>query len=180
MFSMITYSGGTNFGFFNGANWMDEESTDYQPTITSYGEPGHVIDHVINHVMSITYAADYDAPISECGDITEKYIIVREVMQKHATDSLCKRRKLKLMYVHFTPPSLLFLSSLSPSIFLSLFFPHLSPFPFFLSLAAVFPLPPIPPNLPKASYGEVKFTLFLPIVSATGQCPVSYHLLHVP
>ena len=37
---------------------MDEESTDYQPTITSYGESGHVTDHVINHVihhvMSVT------------------------------------------------------------------------------------------------------------------------------
>ena len=94
VFNDYTYSGGTNFGFFNGANWMDKESTDYQPTITSYGEPGHVTGHVINHVISITYATDYDAPISECGDITEKYITVREVMQKHATDSLCKRRKL--------------------------------------------------------------------------------------
>ena len=54
MFSMITYSGGTNFGFFNGANWMDKESTDYQPTITSYGEHGHVTGHVINHVMTVT------------------------------------------------------------------------------------------------------------------------------
>ena len=46
----ITFSsGGTNFGFFNGANWMDEASTDYQPTITSYGKSLHsVTDHVIS------------------------------------------------------------------------------------------------------------------------------------
>jgi len=52
------FHGGTNFGFFNGANYQDK----YEPTITSY---------------------DYDAPLSECGDITEKYKAVREVLIKH-------------------------------------------------------------------------------------------------
>ena len=46
--------------------------------------------HVIDHVMIDCHAADYDAPISECGDITEKYIAVREVMVKYAEDSLRK------------------------------------------------------------------------------------------
>jgi len=50
--------GGTNFGFTNGANCGGK----YEPTITSY---------------------DYDAPISECGDITEKYYMVKEVIEKH-------------------------------------------------------------------------------------------------
>ncbi|MHA6485086.1 glycoside hydrolase family 35 protein [Paenibacillus sp. strain BS8-2] len=52
------FHGGTNFGFYNGANHL----VNYEPTITSY---------------------DYDAPLSECGDVTEKYMAVREVMRKH-------------------------------------------------------------------------------------------------
>lgn len=49
------FHGGTNFGFYNGANYHDK----YEPTITSY---------------------DYDSPLSECGDITEKYEAVRSVV----------------------------------------------------------------------------------------------------
>jgi beta-galactosidase len=55
------FHGGTNFGFYNGANYQDK----YEPTVTSY---------------------DYDAPLSECGDITEKYLAVREVLQKHGVE----------------------------------------------------------------------------------------------
>ncbi|MFC5450358.1 glycoside hydrolase family 35 protein [Paenibacillus aestuarii] len=47
------FHGGTNFGFYNGANFQDK----YEATITSY---------------------DYDAPLSECGDETDKYRAVRE------------------------------------------------------------------------------------------------------
>jgi len=50
--------GGTNFGFMNGANLYKG----YKPQITSY---------------------DYDAPISEAGDLTPKYFIIREVILKH-------------------------------------------------------------------------------------------------
>lgn len=49
------FHGGTNFGFYNGANYGNE----YQPTVTSY---------------------DYDCPLSETGDITPKYLAVREVI----------------------------------------------------------------------------------------------------
>ncbi|MBO0600607.1 beta-galactosidase [Sporosarcina sp. E16_3] len=52
------FHGGTNFGFYNGANY----GNDYQPTVTSY---------------------DYDCPVSEVGDITPKYLAVREVIAKH-------------------------------------------------------------------------------------------------
>lgn len=52
------FHGGTNFGFYNGANFQEK----YEPVVTSY---------------------DYDAPLSECGDVTEKYMSVREVMRKH-------------------------------------------------------------------------------------------------
>lgn len=50
--------GGTNFGFTSGAN---HNTDDYQPTITSY---------------------DYDAAISECGDITPKFRAFRKVLEK--------------------------------------------------------------------------------------------------
>lgn len=49
--------GGTNFGFMNGANYADA----YQPTVTSY---------------------DYDAPVSEEGDLTEKFRLFREAVKK--------------------------------------------------------------------------------------------------
>ncbi|MCA0757694.1 beta-galactosidase [Paenibacillus sp. N4] len=52
------FHGGTNFGFWSGANYFDT----YEPTITSY---------------------DYDVPIGESGDITGKFYAVREVIGKY-------------------------------------------------------------------------------------------------
>ncbi|WP_168120862.1 beta-galactosidase family protein [Paenibacillus sp. HB172176] len=52
------FHGGTNFGFYNGAN----HQLQYEPTITSY---------------------DYDAPLSECGDVTEKFYAVRDVLSRY-------------------------------------------------------------------------------------------------
>ncbi|WP_028548845.1 glycoside hydrolase family 35 protein [Paenibacillus sp. UNC451MF] len=52
------FHGGTNFGFYNGANHIKT----YEPTVTSY---------------------DYDSPLSESGEPTEKYYAVREVLQKY-------------------------------------------------------------------------------------------------
>lgn len=57
-FNFYMFHGGTNFGFYNGANRYEK----YSPTITSY---------------------DYDAPLSECGDPTEKYYAVQEVLSKY-------------------------------------------------------------------------------------------------
>lgn len=54
------FHGGTNFGFTNGANCKDGKK--YQPTITSY---------------------DYDALLSESGDITPKYIACRKILSKY-------------------------------------------------------------------------------------------------
>ncbi|MFJ9210433.1 beta-galactosidase [Streptomyces sp. L-9-10] len=53
------FHGGTNFGFTNGAN----EKHTYRPTVTSY---------------------DYDAPLDEAGDPTEKFTAFREVIAKYA------------------------------------------------------------------------------------------------
>ncbi|MBE6599304.1 MAG: beta-galactosidase [Ruminococcaceae bacterium] len=52
------FHGGTNFGFMNGANYFDE----YQPTVTSY---------------------DYNAPLSEAGDITPLYMEIRALVEQH-------------------------------------------------------------------------------------------------
>lgn len=57
------FIGGTNFGFTSGANHYET----YAPDVTSY---------------------DYDALLSECGDVTEKYLEVRKVIQKHTGEDL--------------------------------------------------------------------------------------------
>lgn len=54
------FHGGTNFGFMNGAN----DDGNYWPTITSY---------------------DYDAPLNECGDPTDKFFAFREVISRHVS-----------------------------------------------------------------------------------------------
>jgi beta-galactosidase len=56
-FNFYMFHGGTNFGFMNGANYTRQ--TPIQPDITSY---------------------DYDAPLSESGDATEKFRAIRQVI----------------------------------------------------------------------------------------------------
>ena len=51
------FHGGTNFGFMNGANYYDK----YEPTITSY---------------------DYNALLSEAGDLTPAYFEVRRIIEE--------------------------------------------------------------------------------------------------
>eukprot|EP01018_Ginkgo_biloba_P020979 Gb_33158 [translate_table: standard] len=59
--------GGTNFGFFSGAN-TGENDSDYRPDITSY---------------------DYDAPISEAGDIdSPKFKALRDVIGRYSPNPL--------------------------------------------------------------------------------------------
>ena len=58
-FSFFMVHGGTNFGFWNGANYNSRK--DLQPDLTSY---------------------DYDAPINEAGQPTDKYYILRETISK--------------------------------------------------------------------------------------------------
>ena len=56
--NMYMFHGGTNFGLLNGANYENG----LQPTVTSY---------------------DYNCPLSECGDLTEKYHAIREMIQNY-------------------------------------------------------------------------------------------------
>ncbi|MCX4552882.1 MULTISPECIES: beta-galactosidase family protein [unclassified Streptomyces] len=51
--------GGTNFGWWNGAN---RDESDYRSTCTSY---------------------DYDAPVGEAGELTEKFHVFREVIERY-------------------------------------------------------------------------------------------------
>ncbi len=53
------FHGGTNFGFTAGAN--HDDTNGYMATVTSY---------------------DYDCPLSEAGDMTEKYYLVKECLEK--------------------------------------------------------------------------------------------------
>jgi beta-galactosidase len=61
-FNMYMAHGGTNFGFTSGANY--DKAHNIQPDITSY---------------------DYDAPISEAGWATSKFMAIRSLMKKYAT-----------------------------------------------------------------------------------------------
>ena len=56
--NLYMFIGGTNFGFTSGANHYET----FAPDVTSY---------------------DYDALLTEAGDVTAKYYAVREVIQKH-------------------------------------------------------------------------------------------------
>jgi beta-galactosidase len=57
--NIYMFIGGTNFGFMNGSNYYDELT----PDVTSY---------------------DYDAVLTECGDITPKYEAFKEIIGKYA------------------------------------------------------------------------------------------------
>lgn len=58
--NMYMFHGGTTRGFMNGANYNDQNP--YEPQISSY---------------------DYDAPLDEAGNATEKFMKFRSVIQKH-------------------------------------------------------------------------------------------------
>jgi beta-galactosidase len=58
--NMYMFHGGTTRGFMNGANFNDQNP--YEPQISSY---------------------DYDAPLDEAGNATEKFMKFRSVIQKH-------------------------------------------------------------------------------------------------
>lgn len=65
--NLYMFHGGTNFGFTAGANFYEE----LKPDVTSY---------------------DYDAPLSEAGDPTPKFLAFREVIAARARDRLVQRR----------------------------------------------------------------------------------------
>lgn len=79
-FNLYMMHGGTNFGFYNGANLFDE----YRQIVTSY---------------------DYDALLDEQGNPTEKYRLFREVLARHGAEvgEIPARREARdLGEIHFT------------------------------------------------------------------------------
>lgn len=79
-FNIYMFCGGTNFGFCNGANYME----DYQPTVTSY---------------------DFDAPLNEAGDMTEKYYKIKTLLEEKfgPAPNLNVKNTLKSAYGTFKP-----------------------------------------------------------------------------
>lgn len=97
--NLYMWHGGTNFGFLNGAN------------------------HVFGKYLPIVNSYDYDAPLSEAGDLTKKYFALRKVISKFAPvpdEPLPEpAAKLKLDGVLFTTSAPLFesLEALSMPVF---------------------------------------------------------------
>lgn len=58
------FHGGTSFGFLNGANVADgnTDNRGFQPDVSSY---------------------DYDAPLTEAGDYTDKYVVIKETIARY-------------------------------------------------------------------------------------------------
>ncbi len=85
--NMYMFIGGTNFGFMSGANHYEK----FAPDVTSY---------------------DYDALLSECGDVTPKYMAIREVISRHIAEELpevpADRKKAAYGKVELTEKSGLF------------------------------------------------------------------------
>lgn len=83
--NFYVFYGGTNFGFTSGAN-VDPT---FRPQTTSY---------------------DYDAPISEAGDVTPKYWAIRNITAKYANVSEVhdNPKKLSLPAIHLTASAQLF------------------------------------------------------------------------
>lgn len=79
--NMYMFIGGTNFGFTSGANHYEK----FAPDVTSY---------------------DYDALLSECGDVTDKYYAVRDIIKKYVDEPLPEppenRRKMAYGKVELT------------------------------------------------------------------------------
>jgi beta-galactosidase len=87
--SMYMFHGGTTRGFMNGANCYD--TSYYQPQISSY---------------------DYDAPLDEAGNATDKYMQFRSVIQKHINYTLpdvpAAKKSITIPSVNFTSSTSIF------------------------------------------------------------------------
>ncbi|OWA50338.1 Beta-galactosidase [Hypsibius exemplaris] len=64
-FNTYMFYGGSNFGFVAGSNTQDNDG-----------------------MVPVTQSYDYDAPISEAGDLTVKYMKIRELFQKYSPGPL--------------------------------------------------------------------------------------------
>ncbi|MBQ6832650.1 MAG: beta-galactosidase [Oscillospiraceae bacterium] len=82
-FNLYMFHGGTNFGFFNGANHTADDPENriknrYEPDITSY---------------------DYDAPLTEWGECTPKYFAIQKEMERYLGKTLPKPAQVPLQNI---------------------------------------------------------------------------------
>ena len=97
--NMYMFHGGTTRGFMNGANFKDD--TPFEPQISSY---------------------DYDAPLDEAGNATEKFWAFRNVIQKYLPKDItlpsvpAKKETIKIDEINFNEYSHLFTSLPQPII----------------------------------------------------------------
>lgn len=97
--NMYMFHGGTTRGFMNGANFKDD--TPFEPQISSY---------------------DYDAPLDEAGNATEKFWAFRNVIQKYLPKDItlpsvpAKKETIKIDEINFNEYSYLFSSLPQPTI----------------------------------------------------------------
>lgn len=96
--NLYMFHGGSNFGFMNGA--MDFGT--YRPQVSSYGgfrnqERAHEEMAQLSlawcsssYLFSLRYSlADYDAPLSEAGDYTPKYHLLRHIFSQYHCNVGC-------------------------------------------------------------------------------------------
>jgi beta-galactosidase len=89
--NMYMFHGGTTRGFMNGANL--KEDTPFEPQISSY---------------------DYDAPLDEAGNATEKFMQFRNVIQKHLPASVklpdvpAKKKTIAINHIVFNQSNTVF------------------------------------------------------------------------
>jgi beta-galactosidase len=89
--NMYMFHGGTTRGFMNGANYKD--GTPFEPQVSSY---------------------DYDAPLDEAGNATDKFMQFRQVIAKHLPagqtlpDVPAKKPTISIPAIHFNQSKLVF------------------------------------------------------------------------
>ncbi|ESO09773.1 hypothetical protein HELRODRAFT_195008 [Helobdella robusta] len=97
-FNLYMFHGGTNFGFMNGANETtgpnNETKEAYASDVTSYDMQQLYLKQIIwcrqredgesteNEVGDSTTRENYNAPLSESGQMTEKYFSVKKILKE--------------------------------------------------------------------------------------------------
>ncbi|XP_052681959.1 beta-galactosidase-like isoform X2 [Crassostrea angulata] len=72
--NMYMFEGGTNFGFWNGADYDAAGSKSGSKNLKGANYAPY---------QAVPTSYDYDAPLTEAGDITDKYIAIRQVISKY-------------------------------------------------------------------------------------------------
>jgi hypothetical protein len=73
-FKVYMFHGGTNFGFSNGKKIFRQEATICATNFSDLGADPPYLPQPTSY--------DYDAPITESGDTTDKYLAIRNAISK--------------------------------------------------------------------------------------------------